>query len=694
MPDLPPAPTPIAAPSPETHIDNTQTTPLTEEKHQVGEPSIVRSIITATGQGCKDILAAGTAVGVSKNACWTTRAHKTAHLESSATLMLKYRRQSDLVIRIAFADSATVPKSIKFSHAPSASSAFESLGEVKLRDRSLQQLRHLFRLGGPTGVQRYVRLELKGHLSSNTGASLHKVAHLLVTGHPILTANNNPRESQAMSYGTYATDMSVLHEHENDGDDADSGSIGETTALVNHAMTPTPEKREKMLAAVRTFSHLGRAERVRHSLPGDILSITAAVKRADPAPELRTSCPAQLLGGDVERPLKTLEVPDGAIGLSLSSPVKKLVAQAQQLIDELQVDADEAEQAREETPPRRNVRSPAKLHVELTRDGLLSSPRSTPLSHLAHKVRQLKEMKATIGDKNSKEASCTLSLEFKPQGGDQPAEEDTPRLIAMQRAQHSSRVHLDMKKAATLLKNADKVRRSWEHQHANSVAAAVPDANRSADFTFRGGPPVAVKVSATYQDPYPSVPFRTPTLEVQTQRLARFRAIDSPANRANVITAPSPSADATMASLIANAGNTPTGPLARGVRDCGRADLFTDMAAAELRSSAAVRRDTVALLEPIIPAPLSLGVGSSEFVASGSGLFTPSSFRESFKWAMKPLKQRPHTVIEYVEEEEKLDGDVEAAREQRGVVQGELGPYDDAVWQKYDDLRPEPQFTE
>ena len=52
------------------------------------ELSIVRAVTTATGTGCKDIIAAHGAAVLPAGACWTTRGHRVLRLESSAILQL------------------------------------------------------------------------------------------------------------------------------------------------------------------------------------------------------------------------------------------------------------------------------------------------------------------------------------------------------------------------------------------------------------------------------------------------------------------------------------------------------------------------------------------------------------------------------------------------------------------------------
>lgn len=52
------------------------------------DQSIVRSIVTATGTGCKDVIAAHAAATLAAGACWTTRGHRVLHQESSCILQL------------------------------------------------------------------------------------------------------------------------------------------------------------------------------------------------------------------------------------------------------------------------------------------------------------------------------------------------------------------------------------------------------------------------------------------------------------------------------------------------------------------------------------------------------------------------------------------------------------------------------
>lgn len=120
--------------------------------------------------------------------------------------------------------------------------------------------------------------------------------------------------------------------------------------------------------------------------------------------------------------------------------------------------------------------------------------------------------------------------------------------------------------------------------------------------------------------------------------------------------------DAFMAAVIANAGNTPTGPLARGVRQ-GDQHLFDDAAAEALREAARARsradpnpHQRKALLEPIVPAPLGMGVRASETVAQG---ISPSTLRHSLEahLAASILPARTATVAATRDLEMDAEGD-------------------------------------
>ena len=108
--------------------------------------------------------------------------------------------------------------------------------------------------------------------------------------------------------------------------------------------------------------------------------------------------------------------------------------------------------------------------------------------------------------------------------------------------------------------------------------------------------------------------------------------------------------DQLLSAIIANAGNTPSGPLARGIRQ-GDVDLFNTADAEELRAAAAQRAAASAacnqehrgLLEPIVPAPLGMGVRASKMVAQG---ISPATLRHSLEAHLRQLQYRSSSNVD------------------------------------------------
>jgi hypothetical protein len=91
-------------------------------------------------------------------------------VESFCIFQLVDRRHTDVAVHLAFTAAPFVPRTIRFEHASTSSAAFEGLGEVHLHERSLEQLRHMFKLGANTEVKRLLRITMNGHLSwENSG---------------------------------------------------------------------------------------------------------------------------------------------------------------------------------------------------------------------------------------------------------------------------------------------------------------------------------------------------------------------------------------------------------------------------------------------------------------------------------------------------------------------------------------------
>lgn len=279
---------------------------------------------------------------------------------------------------------------------------------------------------------------------------------------------------------------------------------------------------------------------------------------------------------------------------------------------------------------------------------------------------------------------------------------------------------IDIKRAKELIANAERVRESWQQMQKQdgggssrpSVAAVVGTFSNGNDAMMMSSPAGTRTAMHSPGSSHFTV-YDTP----QQRRMpgggggaSRYADIAEQQGRvdkeegqkqqqregattADVIVAPSPGMDASIAAIIAKAGNTPTGPLARGVRDTQARELFDDDAIEVLRASkeaatlqqlraaaaiaeadvhgediedgvavVAAKARTLALLEPVVPAPLSMGVERSRLVAEAPApLFTPTTARESLKWAMMPLRRAPYSpppkeeMIEEGEEEEYLE---------------------------------------
>lgn len=87
-------------------------------------------------------------------------------MESSCILELQSRRSyTDVCVHITFADSSVVPAAIQLSHAASATTKFQPLGEIELGLKSLRQLRHRFKLGKDQIVHRMLQITCAGWLA-------------------------------------------------------------------------------------------------------------------------------------------------------------------------------------------------------------------------------------------------------------------------------------------------------------------------------------------------------------------------------------------------------------------------------------------------------------------------------------------------------------------------------------------------
>lgn len=145
--------------------------------------TIVQGLVTATGQGCKEVLQGSVAAkkGSKSGHVWKSRSPKGSQMNSSCTLKLDSRNSCNVTIKITFADGDSVPGVLLFEHAPKATAAFKPLGKVYLQQKSLRQLKHVFHLGKDVMVDRYLRVSCKGQIG-DTKNNFHAVTYLFISG--------------------------------------------------------------------------------------------------------------------------------------------------------------------------------------------------------------------------------------------------------------------------------------------------------------------------------------------------------------------------------------------------------------------------------------------------------------------------------------------------------------------------------
>eukprot|EP00889_Picochlorum_renovo_P002859 jgi/Picre1/29889/NNA_005270.t1 len=137
-----------------------------EKKEKAAQPSIVQGLVTASGQGAKELIKESEKNRKNLSGCvWKTRPFKSSSVKSSCTLKLHWKRSNNVTIRITFAEGDCVPAGLLFEHAPKATAAFKALGKVSLQKKSLKQLKHVFHLGQDVLVDRFLRISCMGHIS-------------------------------------------------------------------------------------------------------------------------------------------------------------------------------------------------------------------------------------------------------------------------------------------------------------------------------------------------------------------------------------------------------------------------------------------------------------------------------------------------------------------------------------------------
>lgn len=144
--------------------------------------SVVERLVTATGQGCKEVLEGSLAAnGTKSGSMWKTRAFKQEQVKSSCTLKLEHKKSSNITIRVTFAPGKSVPAALVFEHAPKATAEFKRVGMVALKKKSVSQTKHVFHLGNGAVVDRFLRVTCLG-LIGDTKNKFHAVSFLLVSG--------------------------------------------------------------------------------------------------------------------------------------------------------------------------------------------------------------------------------------------------------------------------------------------------------------------------------------------------------------------------------------------------------------------------------------------------------------------------------------------------------------------------------
>ncbi|KAI3430710.1 hypothetical protein D9Q98_005298 [Chlorella vulgaris] len=306
--------------------------------------SLVRSVTTATGTGCKGVIAPHVAATLAPGACWTSRGHRSLLMESYCILQLKHACTSDVTLRITFADAGSVPRIVRLEHAPTATAAFEPLGDILLAAKSLHQLRHLFRLGKRLQVRRFLRITLLSHMAEEHSGA-HRVSHMLLTSgaQPQPTQSASAQSGGQGHSGTSAAALAALPppgEHTVDSKQREAvtpATVGGHTppdgsvelAAVAPSSSSEPAVPPLLLAAV--LSGMGTAIHVASTaqpapppqLPADASSLSTAgpAIAAAPNPELPALVAASQLAAEDGHSAGRPAAPDPENELSRSSYV-------------------------------------------------------------------------------------------------------------------------------------------------------------------------------------------------------------------------------------------------------------------------------------------------------------------------------------------------------------------------------------
>lgn len=202
---------------------------------------------------------------------------------------------------------------------------------------------------------------------------------------------------------------------------------------------------------------------------------------------------------------------------------------------------------------------------------------------------------------------------------------------------------IDVGLAAQLLANADRVRKSRE-QSQSAASSPIKESSPKYDSeAVEKGMVTNIAVPLKKEAETLSLtPEQTRAVralgEVIRKSLPKFSSIEADKQSGLHLDTNNLDLDTILSAIIANSGNTPTGPLARGVRG-GNTKIFDDNAAKELRAKEIEKyrnmtrnENRKALLEPIIPAPLGMGVTVSQTVSHG---ISPQTIARSLQSNMR-----------------------------------------------------------
>lgn len=180
------------------------------DESQAGKETIVQGLVTASGQGCKEVLQGSVVAkkGSKSGHVWKSRSPKGTQLKSSCTLKLESKKSCSVTIKITFADGDSVPGVLLFEHAPKATAVFKPLGKVTLQKKSLKQLKHVFHLGDDVVVDRYLRVSCMGQIG-DTKNNFHAVSYLFISGQATESKEDDMSEDEEQIVGNDAVEVHV-----------------------------------------------------------------------------------------------------------------------------------------------------------------------------------------------------------------------------------------------------------------------------------------------------------------------------------------------------------------------------------------------------------------------------------------------------------------------------------------------------